>query len=149
MVKIITATKSGPIPTFKYLNDIVAILGSTKAFLWPFLESNGLLIQSYDNEDESLVPGNAGTPKSLDDAAAGFHPFKHVGGVHSYHFEAGNDQHLAELRRDDRCGVQRGMLVLHRLRHGHAHGQVRRGWHRPRVETRPCRWSRPAIYRVR
>ncbi len=95
MVKIITATKSGPIPTFKYLNDIVAILGSTKAFLWPFLESNGLLIQSYDNEDESLVPGNAGTPKSLDDAAAGFHPFKHVGGVHSYHFEAGNDQHLA------------------------------------------------------
>ena len=72
--------------TFTQLDKIVTILGSTRTFFWPFLESTGTLIQSYKNEDESLTATDGGSD--------GFHPYLHPGGVHSLHFEAGDDQHL-------------------------------------------------------
>ena len=75
-----------PISTSKLLDDIVTILGSTKAFFWPFLESTGSIITSYKNENHRLTATEGGTD--------GFNPFKHVGGVHSYLFTTADDQHL-------------------------------------------------------
>ena len=80
--------------TFTQLDKIVTILGSTRAFFWPFLESTGVLIQSYKEEDESVVPSKDGAALALNDAAESFEPYMHPGGVHSYHFEAGLGQHL-------------------------------------------------------
>jgi hypothetical protein len=83
-----------PIPTLKYLDDILTILGSTNTFFWPFLEATGIAVQSYGEEDMPVVPGEAGADVELNDPVTGWAPFKHVGGVHSYHFEGGDDQHL-------------------------------------------------------
>lgn len=75
-----------PIATFKYLDDIVTVLGSTKTFLWPFTESSGSIILSYKNENHRLT--------ATDGGSNGFHPYMHVGGVHSYLFTTADDMHL-------------------------------------------------------
>lgn len=74
------------VPTFKYLDQIVTVLGSTKTFLWPFLEATGTLITTYKNENHRLT--------ATDGGANGFHPFKHAGEIHSYLFTTSDDQHL-------------------------------------------------------
>ncbi len=75
-----------PVQTFKLLDQMVAVLGSTKVFFWPFLEATGALVTTYKNENHRLTATDAG--------ADGFHPFKHPGGIHSYLFTTGDDQHL-------------------------------------------------------
>ncbi len=89
---------SGPdgkaIKTFALLDQFKTTLGTTRAFLWPFLESTGIDVQSYKGEDKPLLSGEAGAYVELNDPATGFAPYMHAGGVHSYHFEAGDDQHL-------------------------------------------------------
>ncbi len=75
-----------PLATYKHLDDIVTILGSTKVFFWPFLSSTGVVINTYKNENHRLT--------ATDGGSNGFHPFKHTGGVHSYLFTTADDQHL-------------------------------------------------------
>ncbi len=72
--------------TFELLDDMVTILGSTKVFLWPFLESTGSIVTTYKNENHRLTATDGGN--------SGFHPFRHIGGVHSYLFTTADDQHL-------------------------------------------------------
>lgn len=73
-------------PTFRFLDEIVTILGSTKVFFWPFLESTGVLVSSYKNENHRLT--------ATDGGSNGFHPFKHAGGAHSYLFTSGDTMYL-------------------------------------------------------
>ncbi len=82
--------------TFSLLDDIVTILapGSNNVFLWPFLESTGIDLQSYAGIDEALQSGEAGAFVELNDPATGWAPYMHSGGVNSYHFEGGDNQHL-------------------------------------------------------
>ncbi|KKL27395.1 hypothetical protein LCGC14_2385580 [marine sediment metagenome] len=79
---------------FEDLDAILTLLGTTNTFFWPFLESTGIDVQSYGEEDAPLISGEAGTNVELNDPATGWAPFKHLGGVHSYHFEGADDQHL-------------------------------------------------------
>ena len=72
--------------TFTLLDNIVTILGSTRTFFWPFLESSGAVMQTYKNEDLPVTVTDGGSN--------GFYPYLHSGGVNSLHFEAGDDQHL-------------------------------------------------------
>lgn len=74
------------INTFTQLNRIVTILGSTRVFFWPFLESSGAVITSYQNENHRLT--------ATDGGANGFHPHTHPGGVDSYLFTTADDMHL-------------------------------------------------------
>lgn len=77
--------------TFEVLDDIKDILGTTKSFLWPFLESNGTRITAY-KEDHDLTSSDEGGGVALESE---FSPYKHPGGIHSYHFEPGGNNHLA------------------------------------------------------
>ena len=72
--------------TFTLLDQITDVLGATKTFFWPFLETTGAIVTSYKNENHRLTATDAG--------ANGFHPFKHPGGIHSYLFTTGDDMHL-------------------------------------------------------
>ena len=92
----IVGTKRLPIPTLDRLDDIIAILGSTKTTLFPFLESVG---GSTVNEGIRSYKENAHVLVSRDEAAvrtieAEFSPYKHVGGVYSYEFNAAGNQYL-------------------------------------------------------
>ena len=82
----LTVPTRAPVNTFDLLDQMVDILGTTRTFFWPFLESSGTVIQSYREQDEPLA--------ATDSGSEGFHPYRHSGGVHSLHFEAGDDQHL-------------------------------------------------------
>lgn len=85
-----TLTSGAPgrkeIKTFALLDQFVTVLGSTKVFFWPFFEATGAIVTTYKNENHRLTATDAG--------ADGFHPFKHPGGIHSYLFTTGDDQHL-------------------------------------------------------
>ncbi len=85
---------SKAVKTFDLLDQFAAVLGSTQTHLWPFLESTGIDVQAYKEQDVPLQSGEAAAFVELDDPATGFAPLMHAGGVHSYHFEAGDDQHL-------------------------------------------------------
>ncbi len=93
-----TITSSGlgskAIKTFDLLDKIVVVLGSTRAFFWPFLEATGILVQSYREQDESVIPSKVAAAVALDNSTEGFEPYLHPGGVHSYHFEAALNQCL-------------------------------------------------------
>lgn len=82
--------------TFTLLDRIITILDATNnnVFFWPFLESTGIDIQSYKDDDEPLLSGEAGAYAELNDPATGWAPLMHQGGVYSYHFEGADDQHL-------------------------------------------------------
>ena len=88
--------EGGKINTFKLLDRFIAVLdpATNNMFFWPFFESTGIDIQSYKDIDEPLLAGEATAYVELNDPATGFAPYKHVGGVYSYHFEGADDQHL-------------------------------------------------------
>jgi len=71
----------------------MAILGTTKASLWPFLEGSGGLISGLSVGDLTSAE-TGGAAEALEDD---FAPFKHAGGVHSYHFHPTGDHHLAGI----------------------------------------------------
>jgi len=75
-----------PLTTFKLLDDIIAILGSTKTTLWPFLESTGSVLQSYKENIHPLTAQDSGSD--------GFYPYRHRGHVNSLSFNASDDQYL-------------------------------------------------------
>ena len=94
MTKIVRAA-AAPIPTFRLLDDIIAILGSTKATLFPLLESrngNGNAPLRAYKSDHFLNPQNeTGSAIGLE---IEFMPYRHVGGVHSYFLNASDQSHL-------------------------------------------------------
>jgi hypothetical protein len=79
--------------TMKALSLIMSTLGTTKASLWPFLEGTGTLISGLSVGDFGSAE-TAGAAEALEDD---FAPFKHPGGVHSYHFHPTGDHHLAGI----------------------------------------------------
>src|SRR3990167_7856400 len=75
------------------LNAIMAILGTTKPSLWPFLEKTGTLVSGLSVGD--LIPSEtAGAAEALEDD---FAPLLHSGQVYSYHFHPTGDHHLAGI----------------------------------------------------
>lgn len=95
-MRLTTPTRA-PVNTFGLLDQIVTILdpGSNNVFFWPFLESVGDYAQTYGaGVDEALDITVAGSSVGLDLAATSFSPFRHPGGVHSYHFESGDSPAL-------------------------------------------------------
>src|SRR3990172_585178 len=75
------------------LNAIMAVLGTTKPSLWPFLEKTGTLVSGLSVGD--LIPSEtAGAAEALEDD---FAPLVHAGGVCSYHFHPTGDHHLAGI----------------------------------------------------
>lgn len=87
----IVQASAPPIPTFKYLDDIIAILGSTKTTLFPLLESaddsrEDYRLYSYKENVHNLVAKGDGTEP--------FYPYRHVGGIHSLSFEIAENQYL-------------------------------------------------------
>lgn len=88
------ATKE--LKTFALLDQIVSVLGSTKSTFFPFLESTGgsLVedpIRSYKNNAHDLISRDEAGVLTLE---AQFSPYMHVGGVHSYDFDAASQQYL-------------------------------------------------------
>ena len=90
----LTVPTRAPVNTFALLDQMLTILGSTRTFLWPFFEGTGIDIQSYGEQDAPLLSGETAAAVALDNALTGWAPYMHPGGVHSYHFEGGDDQHL-------------------------------------------------------
>lgn len=88
----------GPIKTFDLLDQFVAILGSTKPTLFPFLETVGGGTAGWCNIEN--YKGATHFVQATDEAAnaitlqAEFSPYIHVGGVGSYAFDAGGSQYL-------------------------------------------------------
>jgi len=76
-----------PLTTFKLLDDMVAILGSTKTSFWPMIESTGSVIRTYEESVHYFTMTEIG--------ALGFYPYRHPGGVNSMHFLRSDDQHGA------------------------------------------------------
>lgn len=72
--------------TYNLLDQIVALLGSTKTSFWPFLEGTGAIVGTYK---ENAAPGVA-----TDSGVDGLQVNKHVGGVHSIHFDSTDNQHI-------------------------------------------------------
>lgn len=84
-----------PIPTFKYLDDIIAILGSTKTTFFPFLENVGgdgfAGIWSYKRVQTWLNSQDEGGSVVLQTEMS---PYRHVGGIHSYDLDPTGDHYL-------------------------------------------------------
>ena len=79
--------------TPRALSAIMEILGTTAPSLWPFLEPTGVLVSGLSVGD--LIPSEtAAAAEALEDD---FAPYKHVGGVYSYHFHPTGDHHLAGI----------------------------------------------------
>ena len=90
-------TNLGSWRTVRALNEILAVLGSTKPSLWPFLEKTGTLVSGISVGD--LIPSEtAGAAEALEDD---FAPFEHPGKIHSYHFHPTGDHHLAGIDHDN------------------------------------------------
>jgi hypothetical protein len=75
------------VPTYRYLDQILAILGSTKTSLWPLVESTGSIVRTYGESAHIFTMTDAG--------ADGFVPVIHASLVHSYHFDKTDDMHGA------------------------------------------------------
>jgi len=75
------------------LNDILTILGTTKASLWPFWEPTGVLVTGIGAGD--LIPSEtAGAAEALEDD---FAPLLLPCGLYSYHFHPTGDHHFAGI----------------------------------------------------
>jgi hypothetical protein len=75
------------------LNDILALLGTTKTSLWPFWEDKGTLVTCVGVGDLTSAE-TAGAPEDLDDD---FAPQLLPCGLYSYHLHPTGDHHLAGI----------------------------------------------------
>lgn len=73
------------IRTFKMLDQIITILGTTKTTFFPFLEAGGDEIRAYKRTAHTLTAVSGGP---------GFDALLHPGGVHSYLFDSTYAMHL-------------------------------------------------------
>lgn len=79
----------GPeVATFRYLDEIVAILGGTKMAFYPFLAAIGTDVFPYGAGNDGIV----GLPPAALEAE--FDPIP-LGGVHAYYFDSSADNHIA------------------------------------------------------
>jgi hypothetical protein len=75
------------------LNGILALLGVTKASLWPFWDKTGVLVSGIGIGD--LIPSETGgAAEALEDD---FSPLLLPCGLYSYHFHPTGDHHLAGI----------------------------------------------------
>lgn len=74
------------------LNDILTILGTTKASLWPFWEKTGTVVSGIGLGD--LTPSSDAGVEALEDD---FSPLLLPCGLYSYHFHPTGDHHLAGI----------------------------------------------------
>lgn len=72
------------------ISSILRILGTTKAHLWPFIESEGITVAGH-GAAEDLAVSEAGAAEALEDD---FSPIQYESGVHSYNFNPVGDHHL-------------------------------------------------------
>lgn len=77
----------GPIATFRHLDDILTILGSTTTSFWPFVENTGAIVRTYGESAHIFTMTDGG--------ANGFMPVQHPGFIQSYHFDKTDDMHGA------------------------------------------------------
>jgi hypothetical protein len=78
------------------LNDIMTVLGTTKAHLWPFWEAEGSLISGISVGD--LTSSDEAAARTLQSE---FAPIALPSGLHSYHFNPAGNQHLAGVDNGD------------------------------------------------
>ena len=84
------------IPTFRLLDDIVAILGATKTSFAPFLENrlgSAFDVPYFYGEGGRLSDFRAKNA-SGDIVITTLLPFKHIGGIHSWLLNKNGDHHL-------------------------------------------------------
>jgi len=67
-------------------------LGTTKLSYWPFVESLGVLVTGITAGTDLIPSETSAAAEALEDD---FSPLDHRNGVHSYHFNAVGDHHLA------------------------------------------------------
>lgn len=87
--KIVTATPF----IDEALNDIMSILGTTAASLWPFWEKTGTLVTCIGVGD-TIPSETAAAAEALEDD---FAPVQLPCGLYSYHFHPTGDHHLAGI----------------------------------------------------
>jgi len=76
-----------------HLSDILTILGTTAASLWPFWEPTGQLVTGIGIGD--LIPSE--TAAAAEDLEDDFVPLRLPCGLYSYHFHPTGDHHLAGI----------------------------------------------------
>lgn len=94
---ILPASITANVRTFNILDQMVAVLGSVRTTIWPFLESVDSEIRSYGESVHALTSSD-GAARLLE---AEFSPVQHPGGIHSYHIVRADNNHLAGLDDDD------------------------------------------------
>ncbi len=94
------------IRTFDLLDQIAAILGSTRSVLMPFLTPVGQVVQSYEESVHDFTPSDELGGVSLEDE---FIPFKHPGGVFSYFIDRSTNNHLAGADHGDFSAISGGV----------------------------------------
>ena len=92
-MKIVRAP-APPIPTFKYLNDIVTILGATKLAFYPFLATKGTDVFPYGTGNDGLV-GLASDENGEVAIEAEFDPIPLVGGIQALYFDSSTNNHIS------------------------------------------------------
>ena len=112
----ITQQSGSSIPTFKLLDDIVSLLGSTKLAFWPGLSTNGSGVQAYGagNDAPNLLSFNETTQEDLQDDFGGM---IHPGGVVSYYLDFSKTNNLqavddADLSHVGSNGMSMGLWIL-------------------------------------
>lgn len=106
----ITQKSGGSIPTFKLLDDIVTVLGSTKLAFWPGLSTHGSGVQAYGtgNDAPNLLSFNETTGEDLQDDFAGM---IHSGSVVSYYLDSSKNNNLQAVDDADLSFTSSGMSV--------------------------------------
>jgi len=74
------------VKTYDLLDQIITLLGTTKTSFWPFLEPDGAIVGTYK--------GNAAPGVATDSGVDGLQVHRHVGSVHSVHFDSTDSQHI-------------------------------------------------------
>lgn len=81
------------IPTFKYLDDIVTILGGTKLSFYPFLTAIGTDISPYGSGTDGVV-GTSSDETGVKAVESEFDPIPLVGGVYGLYFDNSGKDHI-------------------------------------------------------
>lgn len=92
--------------TFDLLDQMVAILGTTRTVFMPFLSPLGQVVQSYKGSVHDFTPSDETGGVNLEDE---FIPYKHAGGVFSYFFDRSANNHLAGVDHGDFSAISGGV----------------------------------------
>jgi len=87
--QIIVPPSGPPIATFKYLDDIVTILGGTKMAFYPFLATKGTDIFPYGAANDGLVAASSAAIETA------FDPIPLAGGVNALYIDSSASVYIA------------------------------------------------------